>query len=84
MPFDYPNTPPPTAPGEPMRVAPNATLVGFVNQPDLVFGSQSATASGKILWHVPETLLHPDDLAEVKEFASQFDFQRWLWERERK
>ena len=82
-PFDYRNTAPPTAPGDSLRVAPNATLIAFVNQPDLVLGSRWANASGKLLYHVPETILHPDDLAEVEEFASQFDFQRWLWDQER-
>ena len=80
MPFDYGDTAP-TAPGERLRVAPNATLVAFENQPDSVFASKCANASGKLLWHVPEEMLHPDDLAEVETFNSYRDFHNWVWNR---
>ena len=77
MPFNYAGTPP-TAPGDPLRVSERATLVAFENQPDLVFASKYACASGKILWHVTESILHHDDLPDAKTFSSYRDFQSWL------
>ena len=77
MPFDYGDTAPTTI-GEPLRVAPNATLIGFENQPDSVFASKDANAFGLILWRVPGVNLHPDDVAAAKTFSSHREFQSWL------
>lgn len=74
MPFNYTGSPP-TAPGDPLRVSEQAALMAFENQPDLVFASKYACASGKILWHVTEQILHPDDLPTAKTFSSCRDFQ---------
>ena len=81
MPFDYGDTAP-TAPGETLRVAPNATLIGFENQPDSVFASKDANAFGLILWQVTGVTLHPDDLADAKTFSTYREFHTWLWSRE--
>ena len=81
MPFQMSDTPP-TAPGDPLRVSPNAALIAFENQPDRVFASKCACASGKILWNVPENILHPDDLPADETFSSFRDFQGWLIRRD--
>ena len=77
MPFNYAETPP-TAPGDPLRISENATLVAFENQPDLVFASKCACVSGKILWHVTENILHRDDLPAAETFSNYREFQNWL------
>ena len=76
-PFQYGDTPP-TAPGEPMRVSEKATLVVFERHNDRLFASSWASAYGKLLWYVPETLLHPEDLPDATEFASCQEFQNYL------
>ena len=78
MPFAYGDTPP-TAPGDaPLRVSEGGTLIGFVNQPDSVFASKYACASGLILWQVNDVKLHPDDVADAITFSSHREFQSWL------
>ena len=82
-PFNH-GTTPPTAPGDPLRVSPEATLVTFENQPDSVFARQTASAYGKILWAVNGVSLHPDDLSDAETFSSCSEFDDWLRCRERK
>ena len=82
MPFK-PSKTPPTAPGDPLSISENATLIGFENQPDSVFARQTAAAHGKILWSVSGVNLHPDDLKDAETFGSCGDFQRWLFESEK-
>lgn len=81
MPFDYTDTQP-TAPGDPLHVAPNATLLAFENQPDRVFAARWANAYGKILWQVTETILHQDDLPAAETFSSCQEFRMWLSRRD--
>lgn len=78
-PFQFHNSAP-QPPGDPLRVAENATLLAFENQPDLVFASRWANASSKILWHVPEQILHLDDLSDAEHFSSYRDFSLWLFQ----
>ena len=80
-PFQIRETPP-TAPGSPLRVTEDATLLAFENQPSRLFASKYATASGKILWHVTEDILHIGDLPPAKIFTSCHAFQVWLSRRE--
>ena len=82
MPFFYGDTPA-TAPGDaPFRVSEGGTLLAFVNQPDSVFASKCACASGLILWQVNNVKLHPDDLVDAKTFSTYREFQAWLVSRE--
>ena len=81
-PFQYTNTSP-TAPGDPLRVSPQATLVAFENQHDSVLARQIALAYGKMFWHVTEDILHPDDLPAAEVFSSGREFKRWLFESDR-
>ena len=81
MPFDYSDTSP-TAPGETLRVAPSATLIGFEKQPDSVFASRYANAFGLLLWQVTGVNLHPDDVADAETFSTYREFYTWLWSRE--
>ena len=75
---------PPSAPGDPLRVSPDATLVAFERQPDRVFANQYARASGQILWYVNEEILHRDDMPADETFSSYHDFQVWLSRRDTK
>ena len=68
----------PEAPGDPLRVSENATLLAFENQPTLVIASQFATTYGKLLWHVPEQILHPDDLPARETFKTCQEFMMWM------
>ena len=77
MPFQYGERPP-TAPGDPLRVSADATLLAFENQPDRVFANQYARVSGKLLWYVTEDILHPDDLPAAETFGSYREFQTWI------
>ena len=77
MPFEN-NKRPPTAPGDPLRLSEDATLLAFANQPDRVFANQYARASGKLLWYVAENILHPDDLPAAETFSSYREFQTWI------
>ena len=76
-PFVIPDTTP-TAPGDPLRVSPKATLIAFENQPDSVLAGKDAMAYGKILWCVTEDILHPDDLPAAEVFSSGREFENWL------
>ena len=80
-PFKRPKTPP-TAPGDRLRLSEDATLVGFVNQSDKVFGRKWAMAYGNLLWDATEHTMHSDDLPAAVEFKSCHDFQVWLSRRE--
>ena len=76
-PFKKPATAP-TAPGCTRRVSEDATLLAFTNQPATVFASQYASAYGKLLWSVPEQMLHPDDLPARETFKTCQEFLVWL------
>ena len=69
---------PPTAPGNPLRISENATLLAFENQPNRVFARKTASAYGKILWTVTENVIHPDDLPADETFSSHREFENWL------
>ena len=81
-PFQKPKTAP-TAPGNPLRVSPEATLVAFENQPDSVFARGDAAAYGKIMWSVTKQILHADDIPDAEVFSSCNDFRVWLSRRDR-
>ena len=81
-PFERPETAP-QAPGSPLRVSEDATLIAFVNQPDRLFAGKYALASGKVVWHVTEEMLHRDDLPADKIFSSCQEFQVWLSRRDK-
>ena len=70
---------PPQAPGNPLRISEDATLLAFENQPDRVFANQYARVSGKLLWYITKDVLHPDDLLVPDEtFSSYREFKAWL------
>lgn len=73
---------PPQAPGNPLRISEDATLLAFENQPDRVFANQYARASGKLLWYVTQDFLHSDDLPAEETFSSYREFQAWLSRRD--
>ena len=76
-PFQKPETAP-AAPGDPLRVSEDATLLAFENQPDRVFATQYARACSKLLWHMQEQILHPDDLPATETFSSYREFVKWI------
>ena len=80
-PFQISDTPP-QAPGNPLRVSPDATLLAFENQPSRLFASKYARAASKQLWHVTEDILHRDDLPVAEVFTTCHDFQVWLFRRD--
>lgn len=82
-PFKCPETAP-EAPGSPLRVSEDATLIAFENQPARFFAGKYALASGKILWHATEEILHRDDLPADEIFDTCQEFQVWLSRRDRK
>lgn len=81
-PFKKPDTPP-TAPGNTLRLSPEATLLAFETQPSWLFASKYARAYSKILWSVDKKMLHRDDLPAAEVFGSCHDFQVWLSCRDR-
>lgn len=82
-PFKKPETPQ-TAPGDPLRVSEDATLVAFERQPTRLFARKDAAAYGKILWTVTKSILHPDDLPADEVFKTNQEFIVWLSRRDTK
>ena len=71
---------PQLAPGSPLRVSEDATLIAFENYNDRLLARGDALAYGKNFWHVTEDILHADDLPAAETFSSGREFVLWLFE----